>query len=61
MKQLIQILETAQSKHGGTYPVTLNHLLNIFKLAEKIIEKEQAEGVKLHKQVVEDINPLGQD
>lgn len=65
MKELIEILETAQSKHGGTSPLTIGHLLNICKLAEKLYEKEIAKSqeieIKSHLEIIEDINPLGQD
>jgi len=38
MKTLIEILETSVKKHGANCPLTIGHLLNIVKLADKVEE-----------------------
>jgi predicted Zn-dependent protease len=53
MKELIKILETAQSKHGGTSPLTIGHLLNICKLAEKV-KNQNAENKEIYKERILD-------
>ncbi len=35
MKSLIKILEVSAAKHGADFPLTVGHLLNIARLAEK--------------------------
>jgi hypothetical protein len=41
---LIEVLEHSVKKNGADKPVTLGHLLNLLRLADKIEEKEDAEA-----------------
>jgi len=65
MNKLIKILETAKQKHGGETPLTIGHLLNICKMAQNLkTHEEEAEfikGQKQHNEIMNWINPLGQD
>jgi len=38
MSTLIEILEESVKRHGETFPLTLGHLLNIVKLADRVDE-----------------------
>lgn len=51
LRILIYILSVAVRKHGGKQPVTLEHLLNILKMARRyelrLAESEELENQKL--------------
>lgn len=65
MKELIRILKVAAKKHGAETPLTIGHLLNICKIAESAkSHEEEAAAIReqqQHNQILEEINPLGQD
>lgn len=60
LRILTTILQISVNKHGPDVPVTLGHLLNICRLAQKYETKvsahEEAEYVRLRNE----IDPLGQ-
>jgi hypothetical protein len=65
MKELIRILELAANRHGPKHQLTIGHLLNIVKLAERT-KTQSAENQAIleddqHRQLFDEINPLGQD
>lgn len=41
-QQLISILEESVKKNGKDYPLTLGHLLNMIRLAEKQVEDTES-------------------
>ncbi len=65
MNELIRILEAAKQKHGGDHPLTIGHLLNICKQAEKLkqtrAELEAESESRQHWEIMEAINNHGQD
>ncbi len=65
MKELIQILEIAANRHGPKHQLTIGHLLNIVKLAEKTKKKNKHRQSLLeeeqHQEIISQINYLGQD
>ena len=65
MKELIQILEVAASKYGSLEPLTIGHLLNICKMAERMkdknLERQADLEDKQHWEIMNEINPFGQD
>ena len=61
LRILTCIIAQSVKKHGKTKTLTLGHLLNICKLASKWEAKLDARSEKEHQQLMEDINPLGQD
>lgn len=65
MKELIRILKVASEKHGALTPLTIGHLLNIVSMAESIkTHEEEVSAIRekqRHEQILEEINPLGQD
>lgn len=65
MKELIRILEVSVKKHGETTPITLGYLLNLTRMAEDIRQYEQEVAAikeqNEHLDILETINPFGQD
>jgi hypothetical protein len=58
---LIKTLEDSVAKNGGDKPVTLSHLLNICKMAEKREEKLECLKREQHFSLLEEIDPMGQE
>lgn len=65
MEELIQILEIAANRHGPKHQLTIGHLLNILKLAEKTKEKNKHRQSLLeeeqHQKLLNQISYGGQD
>lgn len=64
MNELIQILEISQSRNGADFPLTINHLLNICKQAERLkqtrAELKAEEEERKHSRVMSEISWGGQ-
>ena len=60
MKHLINILETSVKLNGGDKPLTISHLLNICKLAQKLEHKGQEQEVQQHESLINAIGPYGE-
>lgn len=65
MKELIRILEIAANIHGPKRQLTIGHLLNIARMAEcNRLQRQEIVAIKEqneHLEILEQINPLGQD
>ena len=48
LEKLIEILEASVIKHGGGQPLTLSHLLNIVKKAQRELEQEADDEDEQH-------------
>jgi hypothetical protein len=64
MKELIQILEIAATKHGPQTPLTIGHLANLCKMAERAKRQSRERKADLeeegHKRIMEEISWGGQ-
>lgn len=61
MKYLIAVLESSINRSGAATPLTLGHLLNLLKLAEKLRCKVEQHNEAEHLALPNEINPHGQD
>jgi len=48
LEKLIEILEASVIKNGGSKPLTLSHLLNIVKKAQRELEQEADDEYEQH-------------
>ena len=64
MNEAIRILEVVLSasvkKHGPNKPLTVGHLHNIVKMVLKHQEEISEIEIEQHKQLINEIDPLGQ-
>jgi hypothetical protein len=58
---LIETLEISVAKNGDKTPLTIGHLLNICKMAEKRKEKLEFLEHEHHFSILKDIDPMGQE
>jgi hypothetical protein len=58
---LIKTLEISVAKNGDKTPLTIGHLLNICKMAEKRKEKLEFLEHEHHFSILKDIDPMGQE
>ena len=61
LRILRTVLAMSVQKHGGDKVLTLGHLLNICKLAEKFEVKLQERDEQEHQELLNDLDPLGQE
>jgi esterase/lipase len=61
MKYLIKTLEISAAKHGGETPLTIGHLLNICRVAEKMKKLDQNRIETEYKNLLREIDPMGQE
>lgn len=61
MNDLIKILKISANKHGAKTPLTIGHLLNICIRAQRQKEGRAGRELQEHMEILEEINPLGQD
>lgn len=61
LRVLTTVLQISVNKHGENTPLTLGHLLNICRLAQKFEAKIVASEEEEHRMLMEQINPFGQD
>ena len=61
VKDLIHILEISAKRHGPKKPLTIGHLLNICKMTQKIKIRNAEKEDKEHRDLINKINPFGQD
>jgi hypothetical protein len=59
MDNLIHVLELSVNKHGKDTPITLGHLLNIVKLAQKYEERADLESIRAGEAVLDDVYSYG--
>lgn len=60
LRILICVIAASVKKHGETKTLTIGHLLNICKMAQKYEEEIEEREEKEHQQILVDIDPFGQ-